>query len=128
MQLLEGEVGEGRYRIWGSLSRCPAGAVVAIFGGEKPHIGSVVLALPRPSLQKGKREWSTTSSVLNLVGHQDEVIARDAAEVIARQLNCTVTVTAGVHIQAAREEELEILIDNARSLVDLLLERGRGGG
>lgn len=122
MQIVEGEVGGGCYRIWGSLSYCPDGAVAVIFGGEKPHIGSVVLAVPRPSLQKGSSKRSTTSSVINVTGHKDEIIARKAAEAIAVKLNCTVSVTAGVHIQDAQAEDLQQLLENACLLVDLLLE------
>lgn len=42
-------------------------------GGEKPHIGCTVIAVPRPSLS-GNGQTSATSSVLNLTRHKDEAL------------------------------------------------------
>lgn len=50
-----------------------------IQGGDKPHIGCTVMAVPRPSLS-GNGERSVTSSVMNLTGHKDESICRMLAE------------------------------------------------
>jgi len=44
-----------------------------IQGGDKPHIGCTVMAVPRLSLS-GNGERSVTSSVVNLTGHKDESI------------------------------------------------------
>ena len=56
---------------------------VAVYGGEVPHIGSVVLAIPRDSLTgKGR---STTCSVLNCIGHKDELLAKQFAEQLDRK-------------------------------------------
>ncbi len=124
MKVFESHVGEGRLRVWGSISLCQEGAVLALFGGERPHIGSVVLALPRPSLVKGSGKRSTTSSVMNVLGHKDEVMAREAAEMAALKLDSLVSVTAGVHIKDASPEELDHLVENTRVLVDNLIDRG----
>lgn len=122
MRILESKVGEGMYRIWGSLSLCLEGAALVIFGGEKPHIGSVVLTEVRSSLVKESNTISTTSSVINRRGHKDEVVAREAAERIALRLQCPVSATVGIHIHEASPEDLQTLMENARQLVHLLLE------
>ena len=46
---------------------------ICLAGGEKPHIGCVVQAVPRESLT-GDGSWSATSSVWNRTGHKDEVL------------------------------------------------------
>ena len=53
--------------------------LIVIRGGDKPHIGSCVLSVPRPSLADNKK-ISCTSSVLNVTGHKDENICRLVAE------------------------------------------------
>lgn len=57
-------------------------------GGEKPHIGCTVIAVPRPSLS-GNGQTSATSSVLNLTGHKDESLCRTLAEMVAVLLGKT---------------------------------------
>ena len=42
---------------------------ICLAGGEKPHIGCVVQAVPRESLT-GDGSWSATSSVWNRTGHK----------------------------------------------------------
>ena len=46
---------------------------ILVNGGERPHIGCTVLALPRPSLD-GSGKMSSTASVLNVTGHKDEEV------------------------------------------------------
>lgn len=52
---------------------------ITISGGDKPHIGSSVLAIPRLSLT-GDGSISATSSLMNMIGHKDEHICRYIAE------------------------------------------------
>lgn len=68
-----------------------------IQGGDKPHIGCTVMAVPRPSLS-GNGERSVTSSVMNLTGHKDESICRMLAEDVCRTCGKTVVCTGGVHL------------------------------
>jgi hypothetical protein len=70
--------------------------VVAVGGGERPHVGSVVLAQPIPSKRKGK-DWSASISVLTIPPHKEETIARGIATRLAQDLGRVVVVTAGVH-------------------------------
>lgn len=72
--------------------------VVCLGGGERPHVGSVVCAEPRPSLADSGRR-SATSSVWNRLGHKDEALARPMAESLAAALETTVVVVAGVHVE-----------------------------
>ena len=47
---------------------------ILVSGGECPHIGCTVLAIPRPSLD-GSGKMSSTASVLNVTGHKDEEVS-----------------------------------------------------
>ena len=70
--------------------------VVAVGGGQRPHVGCVVLAQPLPSKGPG-REWSASCSVLTIAPHKEEPIARGIAVKLAEILGRVTVVTAGVH-------------------------------
>ena len=67
--------------------------VIAVGGGEKPHVGCVVLAQPISS----KGAWSTSCSVLTIPPHKEEPIARGIATRVAEASGRVTVVTAGVH-------------------------------
>lgn len=83
-----------------------------VSGGNAPHIGCIAVAQPRPSLS-GDGTTSATSSVVNIVGHKDEALARDIAETLCRAFSCTVVCTGGFHVDgiaSAHIEELQAII------------------
>jgi hypothetical protein len=70
--------------------------VVAVGGGDRAHVGCVVLAVPHQSRERVDR-WSAACSVLTIPPHKEEPIARGIAERLARVLGRVTVVTAGVH-------------------------------
>ena len=83
--------------------------VITLSGGEKPHIGCVVQAVPRLSLS-GDGSVSVTSSVMNLTGHKDEFLCRRLAEKRCRETGKVVVCTGGVHMDYITKEQIEELI------------------
>ena len=57
--------------------------MLAVYGGDTPHIGSVVMSIARPSLTG--EGIGVTSSVINGTGHKDEDIGRWFAESLAKR-------------------------------------------
>lgn len=98
------------------------GLVLTVFGGDRPHVGIVVLAQPRPSLSR-PGERSATSTCLPLLGHKEEALARPAAERLARELGVPVVVVAGVHLEGARPEEIEAVVALGPRIVEEVLQR-----
>lgn len=116
--------GHGRLRVEAAALCLGEDLLVAITGGTHPHVGSVVVAEPRPSrAQTGLT--STTSSVINRLGHEDETVARAAADRLARELHRVVVVTAGLHVDNATPEEIAALLKGAVACVDQLMVRLR---
>lgn len=74
-------------------------------GGDRPHIGCTVLALPRPSLKRNGRLGST-ASVINVTGHKDEYLCRYLAEKMAAAQNAVVVCTGGFHTDRITEEQI----------------------
>ncbi|MCP4715408.1 MAG: hypothetical protein GY868_09840 [Deltaproteobacteria bacterium] len=114
--------GRGKHRLIADAIIVGTDIIVTIYGGNRPHIGSVAVAVPRPSLINAAKT-SSTSSVYNFLSHKDEVIARLFADRLAAGLNCNTVVTAGVHIKNINDEDLDLVQANAGRLCDDLMQK-----
>ncbi len=94
---------------------------ICVSGGGRPHIGCVVLAVPRPSL-RDPEAVSVTSSVLNVTGHKDEYLCRQLAEAAAKKKNSVAVCTGGFHADGITEEQIRELMDAVRQLTEEELE------
>ncbi len=82
---------------------------IVVKGGDKPHIGTAVLAVPRHSLT-GDGTVSTTSSVLNVTGHKDEDICRILAEKASKKYGVTTVCIGGFHIDDINDDQIKEVI------------------
>ena len=78
---------------------------ILLQGGEQPHIGCTVLAVPRESL-RGNGVPSSTASVLNLPGHKDEALCRLLAERLSARENAVVACSGGFHVDGITEGQI----------------------
>lgn len=90
--------------------------LITVKGGDKPHIGTAVLAVPRFSLT-GDKTISTTSSVLNVTGHKDEAICRTLAEKAAKKYGVTTVCVGGFHIDDISAGQIEEVVSAIREFV-----------
>lgn len=95
--------------------------LVAVWGGDSPHIGAIAIAHPRPSLEDTRRV-SASSSVYCMLGHKEDALAKELAERLAAVLNTTVTVTAGMHWNGLRSSDLPLVSENFEELTSLILK------
>ncbi len=93
---------------------------VVISGGDTPHIGCVTLSVPRPSLENNSIISSTTS-VLNLLGHKDDEVARYVSHLLSSKLNKNVVVTCGIHLDNITKEEIKITLELVNEIFNQLL-------
>lgn len=105
------------YNVVATIVSCGKDIVICIGGGEKKHIGAAALAVPRPSL-KNIGETSATASVLCLVGHKDDILARNTALRLAAAFKTNVLVSVGLHIDGATEADINSLQENFDKLID----------
>lgn len=96
--------------------------LVAIWGGERPHIGAVSVAQSRPSL-KNPANLSATASVFCFPGHKEDELAKAASEVLAATLNTRVVVTAGIHWDNLSKKGIDKAIENSGILIEMILEK-----
>ncbi len=113
---------EGEYDLAASVRQIGQDILVAIWGGEKPHIGAVAMAQPRPSL-RDPEVTSSTASVFAYVGHKEEELAKAAAEILSATLKTNVVVTAGIHWDNLPPEGIQRVIENSNILVEMILEK-----
>jgi hypothetical protein len=113
---------EDSYNLSASIRLIGEDVLVAIWGGEKPHIGAVAVAQPRPSL-KDPEVTSATASVICFVGHKEDELAKASAEILAAALNTPVVVVAGIHWDNLDEEAILRIIKNSEILVEMILEK-----
>ena len=106
--------------ISGTLTKMGNDYALTLQGGTKPHIGTTVMAIPRPSLTGSG--MSATVSCLNRLGHLDDIIAQDIAKRLASATQSVVVCTCGIHIDNATPKEITSLQHIGESLTAVILE------
>lgn len=113
----------GRISISLSAVRMGADLCVALFGGDRPHIGAVALSQPRPSLDDTEKT-SASTSVITLLGHKEDQLARDVAKRLAVKMEANVSVACGIHMDDITADEIDtvckLTLQAVNELVKLL--------
>ena len=115
-------ISKGHLRINGFVQKIGQDILVSIWGGTRPHIGAVGMAIPRPSLKNSKR-WSATSSIFTFVGHKEDMIVKKMSEKLAAQLRRNVVVAAGLHWDETTSREIKTIQTLTQRLSDQILKR-----
>ena len=111
-----------RYQIELETLCCGTDYCVAICGGTRYHVGAVAFGCAKmgngclPGHQ-------ATVSVICSNGHRDDEIARWAARYLATALNCSVSVSAGVHIDNAIPDEIDVLMGNCKAACEAFVQQ-----
>jgi hypothetical protein len=105
----------GRFLIEALVQEIGADLLVSIWGGTRPHIGAVAVAVPRPSLAD-PGGGSATSSNFTFAGHKEDRLVKEVSELIAARLHKNVVVTAGLHWDALKAKDLTRVQALARRL------------
>ena len=96
--------------------------LISVWGGTHPHIGAVALALPRPSL-KDKKKTSATSSVLTILGHKEDQTVKGVSETLAAIFKKNVVVTAGIHWDNLKAEEIKVIMGLTEKLTQKIIDK-----
>ncbi|HYE81650.1 MAG TPA: hypothetical protein VEG39_05715 [Clostridia bacterium] len=113
---------DGKYSLEALLVLTDDGIAMFVGGGEKPHIGTVVISQPRPGMKAGSG-ISCTTSVTNMLSHKDDLIIIPIAEAVCKKTSMVVAASGGVHIDNADESAIKRLMSNMEELTKKLLER-----
>jgi hypothetical protein len=80
------------------------GVDILVVGGDHPHIGGVVLSIPRPSLKGSGIACDTW--VAPVPGHKDAIVAQTISETVCKCVNSPVVVSTGIHVDEATGDEI----------------------
>lgn len=116
------EISEGKFKIEGLVQIIGQDILLSIWGGTRPHIGSVALAQPRPSLRNPKK-WSSTSSDLTLLGHKEDLIAKKISERLASNLRRNAIVTVGFHWDNLTNKEIKTVEKISQKILTQVLKK-----
>jgi len=111
----------GKFTLEVSLTMLGQDLQLIIWGGDKPHIGAVALAQPRASL-KNPKNTSSTSSIICIVGHKEDVVAKYMSEQLSAALKTNVAVTAGMHWAVFNEEDIVMVMESVNLLLDSIIK------
>jgi len=98
--------GKGRYKVFLEKKVLDDDLIYILGGGEKTHIGGVVLC-----------EVGKEPVVLKLEGHYDYQVLKPIAEEASKKYNKKVVAIGGIHIDNATKDEINILINNCKELL-----------
>ncbi len=101
--------GEGKYKVYLEKKQLNSNIIFILGGGERSHIGGVVLCEP------GKK-----SQIIRLEGHYDDIVLTPIAEEACKKYNTKVVAVGGVHIDNATKQEIDILVNNCKELIKFI--------
>lgn len=93
--------------------------LIAVWGGDRPHIGATALAQTQPGIANPD-QMSATVSVFCFPGHREDALARPIAREIARMTNSNVVVTAGAHWDHLDSKGIEQVLTNGKKLTRII--------
>ena len=110
MEQINLSCGCGQYEIHATAVLCGGDLSVTLCGGTLMHVGAVSLAVYEP-----ERDSATVSTV-TVFTHRDDHLSSRVAKQLSSALKCTVTVTAGVHIDSAAPDDIKRFCEAADAL------------
>ena len=111
--MYETSAGEGKYRIELKLWNTGQGWTGSLTGGDTPHVGGVVLAVPRASLTG--QGLSCDIWAVPAPGHLDHEAAAPIAKQLCVRLEAAVALTAGIHIEQASARDIAQVRENCEA-------------
>jgi len=115
-------ISKGKFKLQAHTQKMGQDLLVSIWGGTRPHIGAVGMAIPRPSLRDPKK-WSATSSNFTFIGHKEDALVKKISEKLATELRRNVVVVAGIHWDGITAQEIEIIEDLTQKMSDQILRK-----
>ena len=98
--------GEGKYKVFLKEIKNGDDLIYILGGGEKSHIGGIVICEP------GKK-----AQLIQIENHYDNTVLSPIAEEACKKYNTKVVVVGGVHVDNASKEEIDILVKNCKDLI-----------
>lgn len=96
--------------------------LIAIWGGDTPHIGAVAAAQSQASIVDPEKN-NATVSVICFSGHMEDNLVKPMAGKIALSTGSNVVATAGTHWDNIDKDGIKKVMENNDVLTELILEK-----
>ena len=96
--------------------------LIAVWGGDTPHIGAVSAAQSQPSIVDPEKN-NATASVICFPGHMEDNLVKPMAEKIALSTGSNVVATGGTHWDNIDKDGIKKVLENGHALTDLIIEK-----
>ena len=128
MKTIHASAGDGRSTVHvDAFSTEGKGLCAFLYGGEIPHNGGTVVAVPRlKSNSTHDHDFTADIWISAVPHHKDTEIAVPIAKLMAVQLNEPISLTAGIHIDKASREEINLLCQNCQEAALQFIKNYRG--
>lgn len=113
--MYEINAGEGKHQVCLRLWETMDGWIGSLTGGETPHVGGVVLAVPRDSLTGAGTSCDIWA--IPVPGHLDNEVAVPLVKQICVNRGVAVSLTAGIHIDNATSADIALIRENCQAVV-----------
>ena len=101
--------GEGKYKVWLEQKKIGPDIIYIVGGGERSHIGGVVICEPGKS-----------PNAIRLEGHYDDIVLKPIAEKACNKYKTKVVAVGGVNVDNATQEEIDLLVENCKGLIQYI--------
>ena len=98
--------GEGKYKVFLEKHKLSDDLVYILGGGEKTHIGGIVVCEP------GKK-----TRTVKFENHYDTIVLQPIAKAASKKYNKKVVAIGGVHVDNATKEEINKIVENCKELI-----------
>lgn len=93
---------------------------ISVTGGDRPHLGSASVSVPRPSMADPLKISSTTSTI-NITGHKDDSVSNKISARISSGLNVNTAVICGIHIDDISPDVINEALELAEELAEMIV-------
>jgi hypothetical protein len=115
-------VRKGRFKVDAAVHEIGPDILVAVWGGNRPHIGAIGMAQARQSL-RDEETTAATGSVFTLLGHKEDLIVKPLSEEITRRFGRNSVVVAGIHWDNLTDDEIKTAEKLCRKLTIKIIEK-----
>jgi hypothetical protein len=98
--------GEGKYQVFLNKIEMESDLIYILGGGEKPHVGGIVICEPDKKPQ-----------IIKFENHYDHIVLKPIAIAACKKYNKRIVVIGGVHVDNATKDEINLLVKNCNELV-----------
>lgn len=101
--------GEGKYKVFLEKKEIGNDLIYILGGGERSHIGGLVICEPGKDPQ-----------VIRLEGHYDDIVLKPIAKTACKKYNKKVVAIGGIHVDNATQDEIDLLVKNCHIMIEKL--------